>query len=283
MLNSSCHYAIEAAMRHRVSPALLFVLLTPLLCWAENSPTADSLLELAVRYEHGRGVQRDYQRAYRLYCLAADRGDSEAYYALGWIYFNSRGVPRSPAIAAGWFEKAATAGDPAAARMLTVLAAEEPRDDPRCKPLGRQQIPNRPEIEQWVRIRAPAYGLDPELVLAVIEAESNFNPRAHSAKDARGLMQLIPDTARRFGVSDSWDPAQNMHGGMAYLQWLMRLFEGDVPRVLAAYNAGEKAVESHHGIPPYPETRNYVRRITRHYTKQVHPAIETPVISLVND
>ncbi|AKH22026.1 transglycosylase SLT domain-containing protein [Sedimenticola thiotaurini] len=269
-------------MRFRLHTLLLSFLLLPLPCLAEELPTSDSLRELAVRYEHGRGVQKDYEKAFQLYCLAADRGDREAYYALGWMYFNSRGVEQNPAIAAGWFKKAADAGDPAATRMVSLLAATDPQPDPHCTPLAARKRPGREEIEQWVRVRAPAYGLDPELVLSVIWAESNFNPRAHSVKDARGLMQLIPDTARRFGVTDSWDPAQNLHGGMAYLQWLMQRFDGDVPLVLAAYNAGENAVDAYQGIPPYPETRNYVKRISRHYPKLRHPVIDSPVVSMIN-
>jgi soluble lytic murein transglycosylase-like protein len=103
--------------------------------------------------------------------------------------------------------------------------------------------------------------LDPELVLALIEAESNFNPRALSPKNAQGLMQLIPATAERFGVRDAWDPEQNLRGGMAYLRWLLARFKGNVQLALAGYNAGEGAVERHGGIPPYAETRAYVSHI----------------------
>jgi soluble lytic murein transglycosylase-like protein len=108
---------------------------------------------------------------------------------------------------------------------------------------------------------APHYELDPELVLAVIEAESNFNPRALSPKNAQGLMQLIPATATRFGVDDVWNPEQNLRGGMAYLRWLMARFENDVELVLAAYNAGENAVDRYGRVPPYNETRAYVTRV----------------------
>jgi soluble lytic murein transglycosylase-like protein len=98
-------------------------------------------------------------------------------------------------------------------------------------------------------------------VLAIIATESNFDPLALSPKKAQGLMQLIPDTAARFNVRDPLDPAQNIRGGMAYLRWLMAYFEGDIALVAAAYNAGERAVERYLGVPPYAETRNYVRRI----------------------
>jgi soluble lytic murein transglycosylase-like protein len=110
---------------------------------------------------------------------------------------------------------------------------------------------------------APEYHLDPRLVVAVIEVESGFNPKAKSPKGAMGLMQLMPETARRFGVKNPWDPLQNLRGGMAYLRWLLDRFDGDLALVLASYNAGEKAVERYRGVPPFGETRRYVQRITR--------------------
>ncbi len=112
-----------------------------------------------------------------------------------------------------------------------------------------------------MRSLAPQYHLDPNLVLAVVAAESNFDPSARSDKNAQGLMQLIPATAERFDVKDAWDPEQNLRGGMAYLRWLLQRFDGDVWLALAGYNAGEQAVERYKGIPPYPETRDYVDRI----------------------
>ena len=91
--------------------------------------------------------------------------------------------------------------------------------------------------------------------------ESNFDPWAVSPKNAQGLMQLMPDTATRFKVRQIQDPVQNIRGGMAYLRWLLAYFEGDLALVLAAYNAGERAVERYQGVPPYAETRHYVQRI----------------------
>lgn len=124
-------------------------------------------------------------------------------------------------------------------------------------------VTGRRKITDLVHKLAPHYSLDPKLVLAVIEAESNFNPKALSPKQAQGLMQLIPATAKRFGVQDPWDAKQNLRGGMAYLRWLLDHFDGDVKLALAGYNAGEKAVERHGGIPPYAETQSYVKRIVR--------------------
>ena len=107
--------------------------------------------------------------------------------------------------------------------------------------------------------------------MAVISVESGFNVRAVSPKNAQGLMQLIPETAQRFRVKNAFDPAENIKGGMAYLQWLLAFFKGDVSLVVAAYNAGERAVERYRGIPPYPETRDYVRKIKQLYKKPIHP------------
>jgi len=108
---------------------------------------------------------------------------------------------------------------------------------------------------------APEYQLTPQLVLAVMSTESNFDPWAVSPKKAQGLMQLMPDTATRFKVGRIEDPVQNIRGGMAYLRWLLAYFEGDLTLVLAAYNAGERAVERYQGVPPYAETRHYVQRV----------------------
>lgn len=103
--------------------------------------------------------------------------------------------------------------------------------------------------------------VSPALVLAVIGVESAGRPAAVSSAGAVGLMQLIPDTAARFGVTDSTDPAQNIRGGVAYLDWLMKRFNRDPLMVLAAYNAGEGAVEANSGVPPYAETRDYVPKV----------------------
>ncbi|EPX80795.1 lytic transglycosylase domain-containing protein [Litoreibacter arenae] len=103
--------------------------------------------------------------------------------------------------------------------------------------------------------------ISPAFVLALISVESGGRSSAESHKGAQGLMQLIPDTAARFGVTDSNDPAQNIKGGVAYLEWLMDEFKGDPILALAGYNAGENAVKKHGGVPPYAETRNYVPKV----------------------
>jgi len=119
--------------------------------------------------------------------------------------------------------------------------------------------------------------------LAIIAAESNFDSLALSPKNARGLMQLIPETSERFNVRNAFDPAQNIRGGLTYLRWLLAYFEGDVALVAAAYNSGEGTVERYRGVPPYLETRAYVQRILKSVGSRAHPfdeAVTRPSASL---
>ena len=109
------------------------------------------------------------------------------------------------------------------------------------------------------------YGVPDRLVTAVIRAESGFNPRAVSRKGARGLMQLMPATASNLGVRNSFDPRENIHGGVRHLRALIDRFPGNLPLAIAAYNAGESAVVTYGGIPPYPETQEYVGKVLRYY------------------
>jgi soluble lytic murein transglycosylase-like protein len=117
--------------------------------------------------------------------------------------------------------------------------------------------------DELIRDAAARYGVSADLVRAVIQAESGFNRWAVSPKGAMGLMQLMPATARDLGVSDPFHPAQNIRGGVKYLAELLDRFDQDVVRALAAYNAGPERVERYNGVPPYRETRDYVRKITK--------------------
>lgn len=272
------------------------MLITCLLCAsmqsavsAEQQASVADLRQLAVNYEHGReGVKRDYQQAFERYCQAALLGDSESAYSLGFMYFNGRGRARDLALAVYWFKQAADAGDRHAQNMLARFPDLPPGQDENCKPaapkisLVAEANPNKQVVAGWVSQIAPSYGIDPELVMSVIRAESGFKATALSDKNAQGLMQLIPETAARFGVADSWDPIQNIKGGTAYLNWLVRHFEGKLDLVLAAYNAGEGAVERYHGIPPYRETQNYVKQILAWYGKTLHPIpANLPITAMV--
>jgi soluble lytic murein transglycosylase-like protein len=125
-------------------------------------------------------------------------------------------------------------------------------------------VPSAAEgIDAVVESAAARNQLPPQLIHSVIRVESNYNPHAVSSKGALGLMQLIPATARRFGVSDVFDPADNIQGGARYLKYLLDLFHNDYRLALAAYNAGEAAVARYGDVPPYAETRNYVVQVRK--------------------
>jgi hypothetical protein len=121
---------------------------------------------------------------------------------------------------------------------------------------------------------ARRFDVDAALVSAVIKAESDYNPRTVSNKGARGLMQLMPATAKRFGVTNSFDPSENIHAGTRYLRWLLNKFDGNADFAVAAYNAGEGNVWKYEGVPPFRETVNYINRISKH----IRTAIEKEVI-----
>jgi soluble lytic murein transglycosylase-like protein len=253
----------------------------------EPEAAARSLLAEARSFEHGEGVRRDTARAAALYCQAAKLGDAEAQFNLAWMYANGRGVDRDDALAATFFDLAARQGHEHAQRMLRFTGAptrELPlcmQDPPEPEPVMVADIDpdleaafgttaDRKRVIEIVRELAPHFDIDPQLVLAVIGTESNFNPKARSPKNAQGLMQLIPETAQRFNVRDTFDPVQNIRGGMAYLRWLLAYFEGDVVLATAGYNAGEGAVDRYKGVPPYRETREYVKRIQTLFRKTEH-------------
>ena len=127
------------------------------------------------------------------------------------------------------------------------------------------------ELARLIEELARRHGLDPALVLAVVSIESGFRPEAVSPKGAQGLMQLMPRTAASLGVQDAFDPEQNVDAGVRYLEGLVRLYGGDLTRALAAYNAGQGAVARHGGVPPYRETRAYVRRVLAAYRAKKAP------------
>ncbi len=260
---------------------------------AEKGPVVPARVERwreeAKALEFGDGVPRDPVRAAELYCRAARYGDAESQYSLAWMKTNARGIERNEAEAAHLFAAAAEQGYAQARNILARMGEPlgppppclRPPDEDRAalaapaKPAvsaGKPGVPlavlpvpppaNAPEaLVRFVNLVAPEYQLQPHFVLSIIATESNFDANAVSPKDARGLMQLMPATAARFGVRNIMDPVQNVRGGMAYLRWLMAYFEGDLRLVSAAYNAGERAVERYLGVPPYAETRLYVLKV----------------------
>lgn len=134
--------------------------------------------------------------------------------------------------------------------------------------LSRSSDPTLGDVarfDEHIHAAAALYQIPEELVRAVIRVESGFDPRAVSRTNARGLMQLMPETAQRMLVTDVFDPRQNIFGGVRYLRVLANLFNGDIELTIAGYNAGENAVISHGGIPPYEETRTYVVKVLQYY------------------
>lgn len=250
---------------------------------AAAEPAAVDLLALrndARASENGEGQAKDPLRAARLYCDGARHGDAEAQFSLGWMYANARGLPRSDPTAAYFFRLAAAQGHVQAQNMLRFVG-EATAETPECmKPPpsaddGDGAFPvtsaSQQKVLGLVRQLAPEYGVSPRLVMAVIKAESNFEATAVSPKNAQGLMQLIPETSLRFNVRKPFDPEQNIRGGLSYLRWLLAYFEGDVGLVAAAYNAGEGTVNRYRGVPPFAETREYVKRIISHFKDRAHP------------
>lgn len=239
------------------------------------------LREQARAFEHGEGVAKDPAQALQLYCEGAKAGDAEAQYSLGWMYANGRGIPRDDALAAYFFNLAVRQDHEPSRRMLRFVGPTA-ADPPPCMRVPEPSVDadadtmqfgteKQRQMAELVRRLAPAYGIEPRLALAVALTESNLNPTAVSSKSAQGLMQLIPETSARFNVRKPFDPEQNVRGGLAYLRWLLAYFRGDVALVAAAYNAGEGTVNRFRGIPPYAETRDYVKQILDRYRQPAHP------------
>ncbi|HZQ90690.1 MAG TPA: lytic transglycosylase domain-containing protein [Terriglobales bacterium] len=188
-------------------------------------------------------------------------------------YLGMSGVPvRTPSADA----KATNANNGAVTPAPEMVAASTPAPivstatvKPASAPALTASAPKRTvsaaDLDAAIEAAAARHHVDPNLVRAVIKVESNFNPRAVSRKGALGLMQLMPATARELNVANPFDPEQNLDGGVRHLRALLENFGGDVPKSLAAYNAGAGAVARNKGVPPYRETRDYVKRITQLY------------------
>jgi hypothetical protein len=167
-----------------------------------------------------------------------------------------------------------TPGDPRYRRLgIAPPAAPAPPAALAAAP-GSPPASRRPAIDDHIRDAAQRYGVSEQLVVAVIQVESGFNPRAVSPKGAQGLMQLMPATASQLGVRNAFDPAENIDGGVRHLRGLIERYDNDLSLALAAYNAGAGAVAQHGGIPPYRETQQYVTRVLRYAGTEPAPASE---------
>lgn len=248
-------------------------------------PVIADLLKRAVLVEHDvQNADGEWQAA-KLYCEAARHGSAEAQFRLGMLYAAGKGVPANRDLAASLFSAASMHGHYESQKMLEtvelnvadlppcVVAAVDPEKAP-VKGDIDHYVANLPQSKRWilhlVETISSWHKVDPKLVLSIIAVESNFGISAQSNRQAQGLMQLIPDTAERFNVKNAYDASQNIKGGVAYLRWLLAYFEGDVSLAVAAYNAGEGAVNKYKGIPPYAETRQYVQKVRARYPLKRH-------------
>jgi soluble lytic murein transglycosylase-like protein len=209
-------------------------------------------------------------------CRRARLGDANSQYELAWVFTHARGEARHDDWAHYLFFAAAANGNEDARKVLLSVTWPQAAVPDCVRPTAVSSLGPTialrapPHIERLVQQLAPQFNVNPRLALAIIAVESNYNTVALSNKNAMGLMQLIPDTAKRFGVRNAFDPQQNIRGGMAYLRWLLAYYQGDVRLVAAAYNAGEGNVDKHRGVPPFAETQDYVRRVVERFGNAPH-------------
>ncbi|MCJ8218869.1 lytic transglycosylase domain-containing protein [Aeromonas veronii] len=242
-----------------------------------QAPRAMTALRQGQAAQHSGNLQK----AIALYCVAASTGNPEGYFRIGRLLATGPASVRSAKMANSYLAMAMRLGNQQASRYYNPRVGNAPMGD-QCGVGMRggqgsyfalpstpfnveaylaRQSPGKQKLATMLRHAAKRHQVDVRLVLAIAIAESNLESRAVSAKNAQGVMQLIPETQQRFGVTQPFDPAQNIKGGVSYLKWLDRRFDGDWVLISAAYNAGEKAVERYGGIPPYGETQEYVKRV----------------------
>jgi hypothetical protein len=257
-------------------------------------PITRNLLDEAFKLAKNASKQLSLWRAAERYCQAARLGSTEAQYQLGMLYAFGQGVPQNRALAAALFSVAAQQGHYQAQNMLDTVHFSS-SELPECMTIeGRlpekpvysrfsgdgtlidieKRISRLPASKMWivhlVETMSPWFKVDARLALSIISVESNFDTNARSPKNAMGLMQLIPVTAERFNVTDAFNATQNIKAGLTYLKYLLDRYDGDVAMVAAGYNAGEGAVARYNGVPPYPETQQYVAKVLGLYRNSKH-------------
>lgn len=253
----------------------------------EEAPRIVAALEQGRAAETGKGVSRNLVLALRLYCDAASMGGPEGYLRIGRLLKTAPGGMRNPGLANAYFAMAAALGSEEALKHHDPRHANAELDGD-C-PVGAdinyadsgfdvdaylsKQPAAKQQLASLIRKVATKYQINVQFALAIALAESNLNPAAVSPANAQGIMQLIPATQERFGVTRPFDPEQNIRGALAYIRWLEKRFAGDWRLVAAAYNAGEGAVDRYNGIPPYAETQQYVRRVMRFAGMATKPAV----------
>ena len=252
----------------------------------DEAPQVIAALEQGQAAEQGVGIKKNLPLALALYCDAGRMGSPEGFFRIGRILATAPPSLHNPRLANAYLALSASLGHREAldyydekigGEMLgeecgnfgTIMETDTATETSAAVEAERFDIDGyiaalplkKREIAELIRRNAPHFDIDVRIALAVALTESNLNSNATSPKNAQGVMQLIPDTQKRFGVKKPFDPESNIRGGLAYLKWLKARFSGNWTLVTAAYNAGEGTVERHGGIPPFRETQQYVRHV----------------------
>jgi len=265
----------------------------------KNNAYLTSLKYLSQKYGNSQDAKVYFKELHRHYCEHSKNGDAEAQYALAWMYENGKGANKDIFTAEQLYRLAAKQKYDLAIHFLKSYGFDltlEPQQSnlPACMLANEENVlktlkysdndeSNHPpsdsikklsisqdKIYKIVNKFSYQFNVDADLVMSFILIESGFDINATSPKNAQGLMQLIPETGSRFGIKNLYKAEENIKGGMAYLEWLLAYYKGNLELVAAAYNAGEGAVDKYKGIPPYNETKLYVKKLLSLYNKKRH-------------